>query len=455
MSPATDKKYLLLVLALYLLLTLIYSLAVPLWEAPDEPSHYLCVCMFSDGCDFKPPRSPSEINSVWSEGYIFSLYQSSQPPLYYLISAPVMKVLSLRALPLGEGIEFPAIRTDYSGSGNLLVHSRESIWSIPSPEVRSHLMRLVSVLLGGITIFFIYRIARAVFPNDHAVALSSGAFAATLPQFNFISGVISNDSLAAMMGAATLLFLVRLADKDTRPRSLDFICLGVLIMLALLTKFNLIFLIPLAIIVIFLKAKDAGSWQVGLSAVVLMLIPIFIGIAAAVMLFPSDLMIKFRVMVWRLLRTTPTLVTIEHFQWMVKDIYRSFWATFGWMSIRVGWWLYLAWGLICLAGAIGWGKVIVMRKGMDDAWKRKAGILTAAIVLLLIGVIKNNLLVRQSQGRFLFPVLGAIAVLLSYGLLNLFGERARKRAAIIYAVILFVLNLVSLFVYLIPAVYRT
>jgi len=166
-------------------------------------------------------------------------------------------------------------------------------------------------------------------------------------------------------------------------------------------------------------------------------------------------MIKFRVMVWRLLRTTPTLVTIEHFQWMVKDIYRSFWATFGWMSIRVGWGLYLAWGLICLAGVIGWGKVIVMRKGMDDAWKRKAGILTAAIVLLLIGVIKNNLLVRQSQGRFLFPVLGAIAVLLSYGLLNLFGERARKRAAIIYAVILFVLNLVSLFVYLIPAVYRT
>ena len=453
MNFSPDKKYLLLVLALYFSLALIYSLAVPLWEAPDEPSHYLCVCMFSDGCDFKPPRSPSEINSVWSEGYIFSLYQSSQPPLYYLISAPVMKVLSLRALPLGEGIEFPAIRTDYSGSGNLLVHSRESIWSIPSPEVRGHLMRLVSVLLGGITILFIYRIARAVFPNDHAVALSSGAFAAALPQFNFISGMIGNDSLAALMGAATLLFLVRLADKENRARSLDFICLGVLIMLALLTKFNLIFLIPLAIIVIFLKAKDAGSWQVGLSGVVLMLIPIFIGIAAAVILFPDDAMIKFRVMVWRLLRTTPTLVTVEHLQWMVKDIYRSFWATFGWMSIRVGWWLYLAWGLISLAGLIGWLKVIKQRKGMEDGWKRKAGILAAAIVLLLMGVIKNNLLVRQSQGRFLFPALGAIAVLLSYGLLNLFGERVRERAAVSYAAIFIILNLVALLAYLIPASY--
>ncbi|MEA1928848.1 MAG: hypothetical protein U9N73_11645 [Candidatus Auribacterota bacterium] len=62
-----DKKYLFLVLALYFSLTLIYSLAVPLWEAPDEPSHYLCVRRFSDGSNFKPPRLSGVINSVWSE----------------------------------------------------------------------------------------------------------------------------------------------------------------------------------------------------------------------------------------------------------------------------------------------------------------------------------------------------------------------------------------------------
>jgi len=453
MRSSTDKKYLLLVLALYFSLTLIYSLTVPLWEAPDEPSHYLYIRMFSDGCDFKPPRFMGAINSVWSEGYLFSLYQRSQPPLYYLISAPVMKVLSLRALPLGEGIEFPAIRTDYSGSGNLFVHSRESIWSIPSPEVRSHLMRLVSVLLGGITIFFIYRIARAVFPNDHAVALSSGAFAATLPQFNFISGMIGNDSLAALMGAATLLFLVRLADKEKRPRPCDFIFLGVLITLSLLTKFNLISLIPLSLIVILIKARDAGSWMVGLSGMVFIFLPLLIGLTAAMILFPNDVMIKYRVMVWRLIRTTPDLVTVEHLQWMLKDIYRSFWATFGWMSIRVGWWLYLAWSLICLAGVIGWVKAIIQRKEIADAWKRKAGILVTAMILLMLGVVKNNLLVRQSQGRFLFPALGAIAVLLSYGLLNLFPDRVRDRAAVGYTTVLITLNLVSLFAYLIPESY--
>jgi len=453
MRSFTDKKYLLLVLALYFSLTLIYSLAVPLWETPDEPSHYLSVRRFSDGCNFKPPPAPGEVNSVWTEGYLFSLYQRSQPPLYYLLSAPVMKILALRVLPLGAGMEFPAVRPEFFEGGNLFIHQRESIWEIPSPDIRVHLLRLFSVFLGGITIFLIYRIARAVFPNDPTVALSSGVFAAAIPQFNFISGAIGNDSLAALMGAATLLFLVRLVDKENRPGPLDFIFLGVLILLALLTKFNLIFLIPLSLIVIVIKAGDAGSWKAGARGSVLMFSPLIIGLASALILFPDDLMIKSRVMFWRLFRTTPALIKTDHLQWMVKDIYRSFWAKFGWMSIRVGWGLYLAWGLICLAGVVGWGRVIISRKGLEDGWKRKAGILAAAIVLLLIGVIKNNLLVRQSQGRFLFPVLGAIAVLLSYGLLNLFGYNARKRAALIYAVIFIVLNLISLFAYLIPASY--
>lgn len=455
MNSSPNKKHLLLVLGLYFSFTLIYSLAVPLWEAPDEPSHYLCIRRFSAGSNFKPPPPPGSINSVWTEQYLFSLYQRSQPPLYYLISAPILKVLSLSLIPLEGGIELPPLRPGFSSSGNLFLHERGSIWPIPPPDVPGHLMRLFSVFLGGITIFLIYRLARVVFPNNPAVALSSGVFAATLPQFNFISGVIGNDSLAALMGTVTLLFLVRLADKENRARHRDFLLLGVLTMLSLLTKFNLIFLLPLSIIVICLKAKDARRWQVGVSGVVLMLIPILISLVVAVILFPNDLMVKLRVIVWRLGRTTPSLLTIEQFQWMVKDIYRSFWATFGWMSIRVGWWLYLVWGLISLAGAIGWGKVIIMRKGIYDAWKRKAAILAIAIGLLLMGVIKNNLLVHQPQGRFLFPVLGALAVLLSYGLLNLFGERVRERAALSYAVIFIVLNLISLFAYLIPAVYKT
>lgn len=446
-----NQKYLLLILALYFSLTLIYSLVVPLWEAPDEPSHYLCVRRFSDGSRFKPPPSSGDYKTVWSEAYLFSLYQRSQPPLYYLISAPIMKVLSPGVLLPGEGNKFPAVLPDFSGTGRLFIHERESNLSIPSPEIRGHLMRLFSILLGGLTIVCIYRIARVVFSSNPEIALLSGAFAATLPQFNFISGVISNDSLAMLMGAVTLLFLVRSAGKGVSLRARDSIYLGMLILVSLLTKFNLIFLIPLSIIVIIIKARDAGSWKAGLGGVFLMFLPVLAGITAAGILFPREVMVKYRVLIWRLCRTTPDLVTVEHFQWMLKDIYRSFWATFGWMSIRVGWWLYLAWGLICLAGLAGWVKAIISRPGLDGDGKRRSGILLTAIVFLLMGVIKNNLLVHQSQGRFLFPALGAIAVLLSSGVLYLFDEQSRMKVTVICITAFIALNMVSLFGYLIPS----
>ena len=100
---------------------------------------------------------------------------------------------------------------------------------------------------------------------------------------------------------------------------------------------------------------------------------------------------------------------------------------------------------------LGEGDYTAKREG--GCLEEKAGILVTAMILLMLGVVKNNLLVRQSQGRFLFPALGAIAVLLSYGFLNLFPDRVRDRAAVGYTTVLITLNLVSLFAYLIPESY--
>lgn len=448
-----DKKYLILILLLYLSLTVMYSSAVPLWEAPDEPSHYLCIRRFSDGRAFRPPRPTGPLRDDWSEKHLYSLYQRSQPPLYYLMAAPVMKVLACRRLPLGDEIALPPVRPDFNREGSLFIHGRDTVFSLPPSDVRGHLLRLFSIFWGCVTIFFIYRIAWVVSPRIPAVAFCSGAFVATLPQFNFISGAIGNDSLAAALGAATLLFLVRRVGKETPVRPRDYLGLGVLLLISLLTKFNLIFLLPLSLIFICLKAKDEGTWRSGLAGLVLTLLPLILGMIAAVALFPRDLLLKTRILGFRLLGTDPYLVTAPHLRYLIRTIYRSFFATFGWMSIRVGGRLYLAWGLICVAGLLGWVKALFRRSGGEERRGRQLGLLAAAFIILLIGVMKNNLLVHQSQGRFLFPALGAIAVLLSSGILNLFRERSREIAAIGCMIIFLVLNLIAFFVYLVPASY--
>ncbi len=450
---ARNNRYLITVLALYLSLTVLYSLSVPLWEAPDEPSHYLCVRRFSEGDSFHPPLYPGPFRDDWSAKHLFSFYQRSQPPLYYILTAPVMKVIASSLFTSGGGIEFPPVRPDFNREGNLFIHRQATVRAIAPAEVTVHILRLFSVIPGCAAVFFIYRLTRLVFPGDPRIALFAGTFAATLPQFNFVTGSISNDSLAAALGAGTLLFLIRRAGKKCPLRPRDCIGLGILLLLSLVTKFNLVFLFPVAFIFICLKAKDARRWMVLPWAATLTVLPVVLAVTAAAILFPAETGLKTRVLTLRLLGTSPALVTFPHFRHMIGALYRSFFALFGWMSIPVNRWLYLTWGGIVAVSLAGLTKEFFPGGMPDENRRRRLGLLAAAFLLLLLGVIKNNFLVRQSQGRFLFPALGAISVLIGYGFWEILPEKRRAAAAVIFPIVLTGLNLTALFAYLLPAVY--
>ena len=453
MPKSKRKKYLSFVLALYLFPTLLYSLSVPLWEAPDEPSHYLYIRRISDGKGFRPPRPTGKMDSVWSERYIYSLYQRSQPPLYYITAAPVMKILAARVLPLGDQIAYARVRPDFSGRGNLFIHARKNLWSIRSDELRGHLLRLFSVLLGAITVCFIFQTALLVVPRSPQLALAGAGFAATLPQFNFVTGVIGNDSLAALMGAATLFFLVRLARKDRPGQRGEFFGLGILLSLALLTKFNLLFLLPVSLVVVILKARDAGSGKTGLTLCFLTFLPPLLLAVAGILFLGPETLLKMKILFHRLFSTRAELLTTTHLRIMLLYIYRSFWAVFGWMSIPAGRWLYLIWTALVGAGLGGWLKFALRRRRPEPAARRLFGLLGLSFFFLLLGVLKNNLFVPQSQGRFLFPALGSISILLAFGFLNLFPEKQGEKAVLLLLAVMVILNLVAFLAYLLPASY--
>jgi len=272
------------------------------------------------------------MDSVWTNKYLYSLYEKRQPPLYYLLAAPVMKVLAARFLPLGDGPGYLPVRWDFRRQGNLFIHQRKTFWSMPSSERRGHLLRLFSVFLGGISLFLIYRLARDNFPNHPPLAPAAAGFVACLPQFNFISGAIGNDSLAVLMGSAVLYYLLRLgnAREESRPR--NFLLLGLLLALSLLTKFNLLFLFPASLVVIFLKAHDARRWRLAATGIIFtFLLP---ALLVVVLMFGSGFgTTPLLVLSSRLLRTTPALLTLPRLRLMAWELYQSFWATFGWMTM--------------------------------------------------------------------------------------------------------------------------
>ena len=147
-------------------------------------------------------------------------YEYHQPPLYYVLAAPVYSV----------------------AAGSLTA------------------VRLLSVILGAGIVLLAYAIARRIFPARPGLALGTAAFVAFLPQHLATVSQVGNDVLAELLFAAVLYVLVgwvtqkdirrerRMKDlsRSTRPRRLRLWLLGVLLGLILITKTTAYIALPLA-----------------------------------------------------------------------------------------------------------------------------------------------------------------------------------------------------------------
>jgi len=208
-------EYVLLGLLLlgYLLLASLFAVRTPAWQTPDEPAHYNYVRQMVEG-DL-PVIEPGD----WDQAYLSQVvgaefdpaypvsgitYEDWQPPLYYLLQAPV-----------------------YRFSGGSLTA-----------------MRLLSVALGAGVVLLAYVVGRAVFPGRPWAALSVAAIVAFTPQHLAMLGAVNNDSLSELIIAAVLALLV--SPWPNRPTSGRLLGLGVLLGLGFLTKGSAYLMAPVA-----------------------------------------------------------------------------------------------------------------------------------------------------------------------------------------------------------------
>lgn len=450
-TVSRTRRELVPILGIYVFLSLLYSLSAPLWEAPDEPSHYLYVRRFADGKRFIYPRIPGPRDVAWSRRGIWSLYQRSQPPLYHLLAAPFMKVIAVRRLPFGPHLRYPDVRPPPHHHGNLLQHERRSLLGVQPHEVRGHLLRLTGLIPGALTVAAIYFMARLLF-SAACIPVAAAGFAATVPQFNFITGAINNDGLAALLAAFILLRLLTLQRKETRPAAKDFLAIGLLLLLGMATKVNLLFLFPVAWIVAALRARAARSPRMAITGIALSVLPTLLAAVTAMVLAAGSWSKRGELFWVRLTRLNTTRLSVAYLWERTGSLYRSFWADFGWMLIDVGTWMHILWGMLLAAALAGWIRPH-QDKRLDAVSRMGAGLLVTALVLLLLATYKNCLAVGQAQGRYLFPAMGPIALLVSCGILRLSPPRFDRVVTGLFLAALIALNLIACFGYLIPASY--
>jgi hypothetical protein len=384
-------------------------MTIPLGEAPDEVPHFTYVRYLAQ--EGRLPTTEEE-------------HEAFQPPLYYALGA-------LSSFWVEDEPDAPfAVRAnahfdvnDPRAPKNLLLHTADEGWPYRGWALAWHLVRFVSVVLGAITVWAVYRLGHVIFPTEPAVPLTMAALVAFTPQFLFMSAVANNDNAAIAFSALVLWQMVALIHETERSQILKrCIILGLLLGLGLLSKANLIALIPvvgLAVLVSCARCKEAGTGQRMLLGIAGLFLALGVALLISGWYFVRNWALHGDPMGWSFLlqinarREGP--LTLEVLAWLFKGVFRSFWL--GWIGIAFHEAVYWIIAVVCAMGLVGF--VVWLAR----YWQTLAGAIRWSMGLLgLHAVITLGSLIQWTatvlgtdQGRLIYPILPTVALVLVSG----------------------------------------
>lgn len=407
---AADRRLAALIVALHVALALFWGITVPLGEGPDEPAHMRYAIFLAETGRLPVQRAEPQASDVPGEGH--------QPPLAYWLLQPVTRWLPPEERLLEVGAN-PNFRLSGGEEPNAFFRSTRDIWPYRGVALAWHLARGVSALLGGVTVLLTWLTARRCFPELRWLAPGAAAIVALNPQVLFAHALVSNDPLliALVSGLvyAGVAIVTQRQDTQIRRQLVWPSAAGVLLGLALITKQSALAFVPLPLLAVLLRRDGVARWLRESAMVV--------GLAAVISFW----------WYWRNLRVYGDWLGLESFQqtfapggigeFTLRDwnggfwgLLRSSWGTFGWLTLPMNDGAYWAFAAFLALGAIG------LLSAAGVGWWRErlqvAVVLAGAVALAFAWTIAFAMVAGAVawQGRFLFPVLPALAVLLACGL---------------------------------------
>ena len=432
---------LMVLLSLFVILGVIYSVITPLWEAPDETGHFSYVLYLT-----RERRLP-----MMSE-----IEEAHQPPLYYVVGAILTSWVNTSNLNelIRPNPNFVWLGGDQA---NLMIHGNEELFPYHDAALAMHLVRFLSTLLGTVTILTTYLLAREIVPQSRSFALGAAAINAFIPQFIFINSVINNDCLLITLSSLCLWQMVRIIKGKEVPR-VAFLWLGLFLGLSLMTKQSALVLLPLAILAIVMGASKTRDFtrfaKWGGITFLLAFALVFWWYLRNQFLYGDPLGLT----AFHATRVPEAGIVFDNWDTMksfLGKMQASFWARFGWMNVEVDNLIIQALKVPYLAAATGLALLPLRRSYTSEEQPRLQliGFLFSSIVACFIWVMGYCMRFGGSgiQGRYLFPVISAISILLALGLANLLPERLSLLPLAIFITPLALLASLSPFLYIAPA----
>lgn len=384
----SERRWLILIFVLYVLLGAGYSLLMPLWEAPDEPAHYQLAWHFTTY-----GRYPSqELN-----------YEAHQPPTFYYLEATILRALNAidpeltryrRPKEYPFTIRKPERRFEWTDANYVF------LWG-------AYVMRWVNLTFGGIALWLNWKTFKQIAPSS--LALAALALVALMPQYLHIMSSINNDALGTLAGALLFYLAIRFL-KEPSPW-FSFVLIVLAFLLPLFTKLTVL---PVSAAILLLLAWTwlfgfpQKRWLVYSGALLLLSAGVFY------MLFPETVRGAWTEIEWRLFSLRKNALTSKYIRDISSQILWTYWGKVGWLAVG------LPFRVIQLLTVLGVTGMLLQIYTLIKSGRRGASlslwVATWAIALFtLLAVSRNGLTTFATQGRLLFPAVGALSLLMVAG----------------------------------------
>lgn len=420
------------VLLAYVVLGVVYSVSLPIFEAPDEMWHYSYVRYLTKERRLPPWDTESPAGQ-----------ESSQPPLYYAVAA--LATGWVDASPPEELLDrnphwgYPAAGT-VNDNKNMFFHRGTEAEAFPwqGTALVVHIARLVNLAFGGLTVGATYLLAREIFLHRVSAVAAATAVVAFNPQFLFISSAVNNDAATSAFTTLALWLLVRGVRYGYTPRRA--MALGGAVGLATLCKVSALALVPFTIFAVGFRTwfiRDhmneavtggaADRWNPRLTWFIVYCC-LFLAIVLAVsgwwyvrnaILYNDPFGLGTHLDTWWA-HEEPLSPAQTWAQ--LANVELSLWAAFGWGNVHLPRVFYLMVRVAVRLALVGLliSAVRARKAGVPVSPRMWSFVLLAFwIAIVFVALLRWMQLVEAALGRLLFPAIGTIAVFITSGLAQL------------------------------------
>jgi hypothetical protein len=421
-----------LIISYALLSRIFIAFAIPPWQGPDEPKHFEYVRLLVD-----------KREQLWNERRLLEV-EDAVPQLQERILTSMARShfweylgrSDLTPLPSSFSQAFGASPTQLNRPSAYYVMGALVLLPLPGLGLEDQLraVRVLSALLGALTVAVTYFTGQRIASQDAFVPVIGAAFVATLPMNVYMNGMVNNDNLLWLSGSLVVLGVTEGIKRAFSVRTWAVILGG--LVLGLTSKRGAVILLPGILGTVGVSWASMRDPILRRRAGALVASAVIVGVIAVVGAVYG---------LWRfdrlqsaartyLLNPQSQLEGLLHVPYGSPEVGRvvgveldalftSFWGMFGWfttpLSSSTYFVLFVA-TCVCAIGFLAWCIQLVIRDAQRGGRLLIVAVVYAIFIATAIVVAVAERLAYFSvnevpQGRYLFVVLGCIALVLTLG----------------------------------------